>query len=130
MHTFSLIHDDLPALDDDDLRRGQASCHKQFGEATAILAGDLLLNHAFFLMSHGLQDAFDSNDILKAFQQFTVAIGQAGMVGGQQLDLNPASDYDLASLQSIHSKKTGALIQSSLIQKYYTWIIFFIFLLI
>ena len=113
VHTFSLIHDDLPALDDDDFRRGQASCHQQFDEATAVLAGDLLLNHAYFLISDGLAQHFDPTVVLKAIRSFATAIGQDGLIGGQQLDLSIVPDYDVAYLESIHRKKTGALIQAA-----------------
>ena len=107
IHTYSLIHDDLPAMDDDDLRRGKPTCHKVYGEATAILAGDALLTMAFDAAAET-----GSTAIVRALAQ---AAGAGGMVGGQQLDLEgEGKQLDLVALQSIHRAKTGALIQVSL----------------
>jgi geranylgeranyl diphosphate synthase type II len=107
IHTYSLIHDDLPAMDDDDLRRGKPTCHKVYGEATAILAGDALLTMAFDAAAET-----GSTEIVRALAQ---AAGAGGMVGGQQMDLEgEGKQLDLAALQSIHRAKTGALIQVSL----------------
>lgn len=111
IHTYSLIHDDLPALDNDDLRRGKPSCHKAFGEATAILAGDALLTLAFEVLA---SDGSPPAEIrLQVIRELAHAIGtRAGMVGGQVVDLE-ASDrkVDEARLEYIHSSKTGALIR-------------------
>ncbi|MDE3180868.1 MAG: polyprenyl synthetase family protein [Acidobacteriota bacterium] len=111
IHTYSLIHDDLPALDNDDLRRGKPSCHKAFGEATAILAGDALLTLAFEVLA---SDGSPPAEIrLQVIREMAHAIGtRAGMVGGQVVDLE-ASDrkVDEARLEYIHSSKTGALIR-------------------
>ncbi len=107
IHTYSLIHDDLPAMDDDDLRRGKPTCHKVYGEATAILAGDALLTMAF--------DAAAETGSTEIIQAIARAAGAGGMVGGQQMDLEgEGKQLDLAALQSIHRAKTGALIQVSL----------------
>ncbi len=107
IHTYSLIHDDLPAMDDDDLRRGKPTCHKVYGEATAILAGDALLTMAFDTAAET-----GSTEIVRALAQ---AAGVGGMVGGQQLDLDgEGKQLDLEALRRIHRAKTGALIQVSL----------------
>ena len=101
VHTYSLIHDDLPALDDDDTRRGRPSLHKAFDEATAILAGDALLTDAFAKLARAAHNAAAQVDELAA------AAGSAGMVGGQIDDV--IGGVDAAALQSIHRRKTGAL---------------------
>lgn len=107
IHTYSLIHDDLPAMDDDDLRRGKPTCHKVYGEATAILAGDALLTMAFDTAAET-----GSTAIVRALAQ---AAGAGGMVGGQQMDLEgEGRQLDLVALQAIHRAKTGALIEVSL----------------
>ncbi len=113
IHTYSLIHDDLPAMDDDDYRRGKLTNHKVFGEATAILAGDALLNDAFCLM---LEDALksDSMEKVRAIHVLSMASGSTGMIGGQILDMeseNKAIDQD--TLDLIHLNKTGALISAA-----------------
>src|SRR5512136_1699022 len=88
IHTYSLIHDDLPAMDDDDFRRGNPTNHKVFGEATAILAGDALLTEAFLLMSNPHVSAGSAPDILlKAIHEIAVCAGSRGMVGGQVVDM-------------------------------------------
>ncbi len=107
IHTYSLIHDDLPAMDNDDMRRGKLSCHKVYGEATALLAGDTLLTMAF-------EVAAKSNDI-RVVCELARAAGIEGMAGGQYLDLNSdGHTLDLKNLQLIHAMKTGALIQGAL----------------
>jgi len=107
IHTYSLIHDDLPAMDDDDLRRGKPTCHKVYGEATAILAGDALLTMAF--------DAAAETGSTAIVRSLAQAAGAGGMVGGQQLDLDgEGKQLDLVALRRIHRAKTGALIQVSL----------------
>ncbi|PKN43638.1 MAG: polyprenyl synthetase [Deltaproteobacteria bacterium HGW-Deltaproteobacteria-18] len=111
IHTYSLIHDDLPAMDDDDLRRGKPSNHKKFDEATAILAGDGLLTEAFTLAS---SVALQPDRILKAIFHLSTAAGPRGMVGGQVLDMGlTGKSASLSQLREMHAKKTGALIESS-----------------
>jgi geranylgeranyl diphosphate synthase type II len=112
IHTYSLIHDDLPPMDDDDLRRGKPSNHKRFGEALAILAGEGLQCEAFELM---LSSRVAANRLVAAMQVMTRAAGSRGMVGGQVLDMEYTgrSDLDITSLQAMHAMKTGALIQAS-----------------
>jgi len=113
VHTFSLIHDDLPAMDDDDLRRGQPTCHIKFDEATAILAGDALLALAFKAIA---DDGGIETDIrLKLIAELAEATGTPrGMVAGQQLDiLSEDKTIDAADLERIHIHKTGALIKFS-----------------
>lgn len=114
IHTYSLIHDDLPALDNDDLRRGQPSCHKAFGEATAILAGDALLTLAFEVLSSPGPPPADTR--LQVIHELAHAIGtQDGMVGGQVVDLEAsAGQVDEARLTYIHSSKTGALLRMAI----------------
>jgi len=112
IHTYSLIHDDLPAMDNDDLRRGKPTNHKVFGEALAILAGDGLLTHAFSLM---LSAPLPSHLIVSATREIAWASGPAGMVGGQVLDMlyTGKNFLDLKELQKMHRMKTGALIRGS-----------------
>ncbi len=114
IHTYSLIHDDLPAMDDDDLRRGKPSNHKQFDEATAILAGDGLLTDAFGLMFSCPQD-MSAQRVLSAAQTVALAAGSSGMVGGQALDMEYTArpGVRLDELRSMHAMKTGALITAS-----------------
>ncbi len=116
IHTYSLIHDDLPALDDDDTRRGRPSNHKKFGEAMAILSGDALLTEAFgqmlLLGSHGYQPA----QVLGAIELMVHYGGVRGMVGGQVLDVTTEDlTYSLPELEFIHIHKTGALILGSVL---------------
>lgn len=129
IHTYSLIHDDLPAMDNDDLRRGLPTNHKIFGEATAILAGDGLLTFAFELLSRpALVRAVVPRRLVEIIQEIAAAAGYQGMVGGQLLDLQasrPLADglgrpqtasqvsINEAELERIHRKKTGALIRAS-----------------
>ncbi|MBF0446355.1 MAG: polyprenyl synthetase family protein [Magnetococcales bacterium] len=113
IHTYSLIHDDLPAMDDDDLRRGRPTCHKQFDEATAILAGDGLLTLAFELAARPIQGV-PAKDSLAMVVQLAQDAGIHGMVGGQMMDMEAEErEVELAELQYIHIHKTGALIRSS-----------------
>lgn len=114
IHAYSLLHDDLPAMDDDDLRRGQPTCHKAFDEATAILAGDSLQTLAFdILANHNFSQTIKPKQI-KLIQQLISASGYQGMCGGQALDL-AATDHQipLEKLEVLHSLKTGALLQAS-----------------
>jgi geranylgeranyl pyrophosphate synthase len=113
IHTFSLIHDDLPAMDDDDLRRGRLTCHRKFDEATAILAGDALQVLAFKTIADDDQLSHEVRTTL--ISELATATGTPlGMVAGQQLDLDAEGQViEIASLENIHSKKTGALIRAS-----------------
>ena len=124
VHAYSLIHDDLPAMDDDDLRRGQPTCHTQFGEATAILAGDALLARAFEIIARDVQPAETAARCGAALGK---AAGARALVGGQQDDLagersaasgvskeSPDFENRLVALESIHHRKTGALFLVSL----------------
>ncbi len=115
VHTYSLIHDDLPAMDNDDFRRGKPTNHKVFGEAMAILAGDALLTLAFDLCSR--QDpsgVLDSRRQVQVIQELAFGSGNLGMVGGQVLDVQAENlNIDLATLQNIHRHKTGMLIRAS-----------------
>ncbi len=114
IHTYSLIHDDLPAMDNDDLRRGRPTNHRMYGEAGAILAGDGLLTFAFDLLSRA--DYADSKpDLqLKVIEIISRAAGPLGMVGGQAMDLDSeGKEIPFSVLRSIHSRKTGALITAS-----------------
>jgi geranylgeranyl diphosphate synthase, type II len=114
IHTYSLIHDDLPAMDNDDLRRGKPTNHKMFGEAEAILAGDGLLTYAFELLSSPLK-LINTTDQLTIINIISKASGSIGMVGGQSLDIDSeGKDISFKLLQSIHSHKTGALITASI----------------
>ncbi len=112
IHTYSLIHDDLPAMDNDDLRRGMPTNHIEFGESTAILAGDALLNKAFetaLTASH-----LDSNVLIKAMQVLSHSSGTEGMIGGQIVDIaSEGKDISIDTLKYIHSLKTGAIIRSA-----------------
>lgn len=116
IHTYSLIHDDLPAMDNDDLRRGKPTCHKAFGEATAILAGDALLTLAFELLSNTeFFSSFSSDTLLKIIQVIAKASGLQGMVKGQALDMAAqACSITFPGLMEIHQLKTGALITASI----------------
>lgn len=112
IHTYSLIHDDLPAMDNDDFRRGKPTSHKMFGEAMAILAGDALLNLAYETM---IKDALAGNSInkLKAMEIIAQYAGSLGMIGGQVIDLNcEGRRADSDELKTMHKLKTGALIKA------------------
>lgn len=109
VHTYSLIHDDLPAMDNDDLRRGRPTSHKVFGEATAILAGDGLLTAAFEQIAKA---PLASNQIVDALRCLSQAAGHQGMIGGQMLDLDgEGNNLAVEELSQLQSLKTGALIQ-------------------
>ena len=116
IHTYSLIHDDLPSMDDDDLRRGQPTNHKKYGEAVAILAGDALLTLAFQVMSDVRYRAVCSTDaLLQATHELSCAAGSTGMVGGQMLDLEGEKRrISPEELQTIHALKTGKLLSVAL----------------
>jgi geranylgeranyl diphosphate synthase, type II len=115
IHTYSLIHDDLPAMDDDDFRRGNPTNHKVYGEATAILAGDALLTEAFILLSRNEEGGAHPAARLRVIQEISHASGSRGMVGGQVVDMESEGkgEIDLATLSYIHTHKTGALIRAS-----------------
>lgn len=111
LHTYSLIHDDLPAMDDDDLRRGQPTCHKAFDEATAILAGDALQTLAFEIISEHQFHAVAPERQLQMVRELAKQSGYQGMCGGQAIDLaHTNKSMTLAALEQMHSLKTGALI--------------------
>lgn len=114
IHAYSLIHDDLPAMDDDDLRRGQPTCHIKFGEANAILAGDALQTLAFSILADAEMPDVAVRDRLAMISELASASGVAGMCGGQSLDLEAEGKHiDLAALEQIHRHKTGALIRAA-----------------
>ncbi|HIW06495.1 MAG TPA: polyprenyl synthetase family protein [Candidatus Ignatzschineria merdigallinarum] len=114
IHAYSLIHDDLPAMDDDNFRRGKPTCHKAFDEATAILAGDALLTYSFELLSH--LPALSAEKKLQIIQLYSTAAGTVGMVGGQFIDLESEDKtITLQELETIHRKKTGALIKAAIL---------------
>ena len=115
IHTYSLIHDDLPAMDNDDFRRGKMTNHKVFGEAMAILAGDSLLNLAFETMLSAAKESCDISSI-KAMQEIAKASGCKGMIGGQAIDLrSDIGSMDEESLLYMYKGKTAALIQASIL---------------
>ncbi|PHR26425.1 MAG: farnesyl-diphosphate synthase [Desulfotalea sp.] len=114
IHTYSLIHDDLPALDDDELRRGKATNHVLYGEAQAILAGDSLLTWAFDLITNREHNTLTAEQLLDIVHIVSRAAGPLGMAGGQSLDIAyENTDYPFTTLQTIHKNKTGALITCS-----------------
>ena len=113
IHTYSLIHDDLPAMDNDDYRRGKPTNHKVFGDAMAILAGDALLTLAFEVV--GRQQGVSDAKKLAVVREFSIAAGQSGMVGGQALDLEAEGrQIDMDALQRLHMGKTGALFRAAI----------------
>ena len=115
VHTYSLIHDDLPAMDNDDFRRGRPTNHKVFGEAVAILAGDALLTEAFGIMTNfNLRRTIRADAILDVISDLARAAGSFGMVGGQVVDMESEGvEIDLPTLEYLHTRKTGALILAS-----------------
>src|SRR5256885_3308079 len=115
IHTYSLIHDDLPAMDNDDYRRGKLTNHKVFGEAMAILAGDALLTMAFDLASRPeLVNGLEPRAQVRVIQELAAGSGNVGMVGGQVADIEAeGKDIDLATLERKHRWKTGKLIRAS-----------------
>ena len=114
IHTYSLIHDDLPAMDDDDLRRGRLTCHKAYNDATAILAGDALQALAFQVLAQDPGITVSAGQRLRMIKTLALAAGPGGMTGGQAIDLE-AEDKKLGleELRNMHSRKTGALIRAS-----------------
>ena len=114
IHVYSLIHDDLPAMDNDDLRRGKLTCHKEFDEATAVLAGDALQSLAFYVLAHDPHMLADASTRLAMVETLALASGSRGMAGGQALDiLAEGQDLNLSELENVHIHKTGALIRAS-----------------
>jgi geranylgeranyl pyrophosphate synthase len=110
IHTISLVHDDLPAMDDDDLRRGRPTNHKVYGEAMAILAGDAMTTMAFEIVASDAEAATAAALV----RELAGAAGPAGMIGGQVIDMEPkGKDYKLGDLQRLHRMKTGALLTAS-----------------
>lgn len=119
VHSYSLVHDDLPAMDDDDLRRGQPTCHIKFNEATAILAGDALLTGAFEILADMPAD-FSIAQRLQLIRLLSQGSGASGMVAGQAIDLaSVGKEVDLAHLERMHAHKTGALIRISVLMGAY-----------
>lgn len=114
IHAYSLIHDDLPAMDNDDLRRGKPTCHRAFDEATAILAGDALQALAFEVLTAHPALAVDATVRVRMMNVLAVASGSRGMAGGQAIDLaSVGHDLNVAQLENMHVHKTGALIRAS-----------------
>ena len=114
IHVYSLIHDDLPAMDDDDLRRGKPTCHKAFDEAMAILAGDAIQALAFHILAHDPNMIRDPLRRLQMIDTLAIAAGSRGMAGGQAIDLGSVGQsLDIAQLEDMHIHKTGALIRAS-----------------
>ena len=111
IHTYSLIHDDLPAMDNDDLRRGRPTCHKQFDEATAILAGDGLLTYAFQVASKA---SCSCDKIVRCIQVLADMAGSNGMVLGQDLDMHENNHSDWTYVRNVHKYKTGCLLSAPL----------------
>lgn len=116
IHAYSLIHDDLPAMDNDDLRRGKPTCHRAYDEATAILAGDALQALAVHILSHGLESTIRAEQRLAMIDLLVVSSGSRGMAGGQALDLQAVGQtLTVAQLENMHIHKTGALIRTSIL---------------
>jgi geranylgeranyl pyrophosphate synthase len=115
IHAYSLVHDDLPAMDDDDLRRGRPTTHKAYDEATAILVGDALQSLAFFVLAHDHDAGLDAAQRLKMIEVLADAAGSRGMAGGQAVDLeSEGKPLSLPELEALHIHKTGALIRACL----------------
>lgn len=114
IHTYSLVHDDLPAMDNDDLRRGQPTCHKRFDQATAILTGDAMQTLAFHVLCHDKDMHADSQTRLQMIDTLAIASGSRGMAGGQAMDLDSVGqELTIVQLENMHIHKTGALILAS-----------------
>jgi len=120
IHSYSLIHDDLPAMDDDDLRRGKPTCHVKYGEAMAILAGDALQALAFYVIAHDSKLDVSAETRLKMIDILSLSCGSRGMAGGQAIDLmSVGKSLDIAQLEDMHIHKTGALIRASVLLSAY-----------
>ena len=116
IHAYSLVHDDLPAMDDDDLRRGRPTCHRAFDEATAILCGDALQTQAFFTLAHARELDVTANARLRMLETLALASGSRGMAGGQAIDLAAVGQsLNIAQLEDMHIHKTGALIRAAVL---------------
>ncbi|MGQ4808948.1 Farnesyl diphosphate synthase [Candidatus Entotheonellaceae bacterium PAL068K] len=117
IHTYSMIHDDLPAMDDDDYRRGKLTNHMVYGEAMAILTGDALLTHAFEVLSHPpLANSYPSDTLLQVTSRVARAAGSSGMIGGQVVDIvSEGQEVELRVLEYMHRHKTAALIEAAVI---------------
>ncbi len=116
IHAYSLVHDDLPAMDNDDLRRGCPTCHKAFDEATAILSGDALQSLAFYILAKDPAITIDPATRLRMIETLAQAAGSRGMAGGQAIDLAAVGrNLDVAELEDMHIHKTGALIRASVL---------------
>ncbi len=114
IHVFSLVHDDLPAMDDDDLRRGKLTCHKAYGDATAILAGDALQALAFYVLAHSTRIKVSAERRLQMLETLSLASGSRGMAGGQAIDIaSEGEQLTVAELEDMHIHKTGTLIRAS-----------------
>ncbi len=114
IHVFSLVHDDLPAMDDDDLRRGKPTCHKVYDDATAILAGDALQSLAFYVLSHSNRIKVTPKRRLEMLETLSFASGSRGMAGGQAIDIaSEGEQLTVAELEDMHIHKTGTLIRAS-----------------
>ena len=111
IHSYSLVHDDLPCMDNDDMRRGKPSCHKAFGESTALLCGDALLTEAFTVASKTL--GIPSDRVVKALNHLAVSAGVCGMIGGQVIDMDHNTDGDDDVLYEMYRLKTGALLKTA-----------------
>ncbi|BCV21773.1 polyprenyl synthetase family protein [Moorella sp. Hama-1] len=114
IHTYSLIHDDLPAMDNDDYRRGRPTCHRVYGEAMALLAGDALLTQSFAVLSRA-PAGIPAERVLRATEELAVAAGSQGLIGGQVVDMEAEGQAaTIATVDYIHSHKTGSLIRACL----------------
>ena len=121
IHTYSLIHDDLPAMDNDDFRRGKPTSHKMYGEALAILAGDGLLTEAFHVAATGMADNIPPSGKLRFIEKLSAAAGIRGMVAGQVMDMEHSDTGKAAFLKQLHLRKTGAMIQISCLAPALIW---------
>lgn len=116
IHAYSLVHDDLPAMDNDDLRRGKPTCHRTYGEAIAILAGDALQSLAFRTLARMPESSLDANVRARLINTLALAAGSRGMAGGQAIDLGAVGkELNLGELEDMHIHKTGALIRASVV---------------
>jgi farnesyl diphosphate synthase len=114
VHSYSLVHDDLPSMDNDELRRGKPTCHKAYGEATALLAGDALQSRAFEILARETNPALGANQRIAMVRTLAQAIGSSGMAGGQAIDLESVGkSLDPSVLRDMHQRKTGALIHAA-----------------
>ena len=120
IHAYSLAHDDLPAMDDDDLRRGRPTVHRKFDEALAILAGDAMQSLAFYALTHDVEAGLDPHQRLKMIELLAEGAGSRGMAGGQAVDLESTGKrLPLPELEAMHIHKTGALIRASVLMACY-----------